>query len=106
MNRSPMRRKSPTPIPAKTRWQVVARDRYRCRWCGSAGPLELHHVRKRSQGRDDKPENLLTLCRFCHERTDRPYSKGRLVVKPTMSGSFFLEIVTKADKFAPDPVAR
>ena len=105
VNRSPMKRKAPTPIPAKIRFQVLARDRYRCRWCAATGPLELHHVRKRSQGRDDKPENLLTLCRFCHERTDRPYRKGRLVVTPLPSGDFHLEIVTKANKFAPDPVA-
>ena len=105
MKRTRMRRKSPTPIPAKIRFQVLARDGYRCRWCRSAGPLELHHVRKRSQGRDDKPENLLTLCRFCHERTDRPYRKGRLVVTPLPGGNFSLEVVTKLDKFAPDPAA-
>ena len=108
MKRTRMRRKPPTPIPAKTRWQVLARDRYRCRWCRSTGPIELHHVIKRSQGRDDKPENLLTLCGGpggCHARTDAPYRAGRLVVSPLPRGDFHLEIVTKANKFAPDPVA-
>ncbi len=101
-------RKTPRPVPAAVRAEVLRRDGHRCQWCGANeldGPLELHHVRKRSQGRDDCPTNLITLCRICHARTDCPYIKGRLVVMISMDGGFSLSIATKADKFAPDPVA-
>ena len=36
----------------------------RCPVCGSAGPLERHHVVRRSQGGGDGP--TVTLCRDCH----------------------------------------
>jgi hypothetical protein len=55
-------------IPPKTRNQVLARDRHRCQspGCGDRHFLELHHIRPRNQGGNNKPDNLLTLCSACH----------------------------------------
>jgi 5-methylcytosine-specific restriction endonuclease McrA len=50
-------------------------------WCRTAGRLDVHHVIKRSQGGTDSlEENLVALCRACHERTDWPKDRGRLVI--------------------------
>ena len=38
----------------------------RCEQCSRAKPLHLHHKKFRSQGRDDREENLELLCVACH----------------------------------------
>jgi hypothetical protein len=47
---------------------VLARDRWRCRWCGSAVHLCVHHVREMSRwpGLVLDLDNGLTLCWDCH----------------------------------------
>ena len=46
---------------------VLYRDRHRCRECGSSYGVEVHHIIRRSAGGPDSPENLITLCRSCHD---------------------------------------
>ncbi len=42
--------------------------------------LDVDHVVKRSQGGSDFDLDLLVaLCRWCHDQTDAPYERGRLV---------------------------
>lgn len=45
---------------------VLVRDSYRCRCCGSADKVDVHHIRFRSRGGADTTENLAALCRVCH----------------------------------------
>ncbi len=42
------------------------RDGWKCRHCGSRGPLHPHHIVYSSQGGPDELWNLITLCAFCH----------------------------------------
>jgi hypothetical protein len=59
--------------------------------------LEVHHVIKRSQGGSDFDLNaLVALCRRCHEQTDAPYARGKLVVTPVGLGQFTFEMVQRA----------
>jgi hypothetical protein len=46
--------------------KILQRDGYKCRCCKSRQNLTVHHVVFRSQGGDDAPWNLLTLCNECH----------------------------------------
>lgn len=39
-----------------------------CALCQTGFQLQLHHKRRRSQGGDDTPENLVWLCLACHAR--------------------------------------
>ena len=32
--------------------------------------LTVHHARKRSQGGQDVPENVVTLCNYCHDMVE------------------------------------
>lgn len=50
----------------KVRQDVLVRDRYRCRCCGTPEKVDVHHIRFRSRGGADVPENLCALCRVCH----------------------------------------
>ena len=63
---------------------VYARDRYRCTSpvCGRRGALTPHHLKYRSAGGDDSPENVASLCLWCHLEG---VHGGRLRAKPPAS---------------------
>lgn len=52
-----------------TRFYVLSRDLFRCRYCGR-GPrqveLEVDHVYPKSRGGTDDPDNLVTACFDCN----------------------------------------
>jgi hypothetical protein len=56
------------PIPQELRYAIAYRDKYRCRWCGSKGQLQLDHVIPWSNGGPDTDTNLRILCKSCNER--------------------------------------
>ncbi|MCL6611200.1 MAG: HNH endonuclease [Peptococcaceae bacterium] len=58
-------------LKGKVVTQVIERDNYRCRGCGTTRHLEIHHIIFRSQGGTDEISNLVTLCRRCHQRAHR-----------------------------------
>ena len=47
---------------------ALERDGWRCRKCGKAGQLEVHHVESLEDGGTHDLDNLRTLCRGCHIR--------------------------------------
>ena len=51
---------------------ALNRDGYRCRDCGKAGMLEVHHIQSLSKGGDNELTNLRTMCRSCHIALHRP----------------------------------
>lgn len=52
---------------ARQRERVRQRDGWRCTQCGGLGPLQVHHVRRKSQGGGDELANLVSLCIPCHK---------------------------------------
>lgn len=50
------------------RQYVLERDSYRCVLCGDPEDLETHHIVWRFRGGSDRPKNLVTLCKKCHEK--------------------------------------
>lgn len=62
------------------RSQIIARDGFLCQLCGCPEDLTVHHIRKWRLCKDDSPENLVTLCRSCHIKTEFPgrsFGSGR-----------------------------
>jgi 5-methylcytosine-specific restriction endonuclease McrA len=55
-------------IRPSVRAAVLARDRHRCATtgCRSTHFLEVHHVKRRTEGGSNRAENLITLCSRCH----------------------------------------
>ena len=50
------------------RGAVLHRDNYTCQCCGKKNcRLEVHHIKFRSNGGIDDEENLITLCKGCHD---------------------------------------
>ena len=58
-----------TQISTKTKTIVFDRDMDRCVVCGRRGFPDAHFI-PRSKGGLGIKENLVTLCRYCHERFD------------------------------------
>jgi 5-methylcytosine-specific restriction endonuclease McrA len=54
-------------LSAARRKRVFQRDNWRCRCCGNRQMLDPHHVIYQSAGGGHGLENLLTLCRNCHD---------------------------------------
>jgi 5-methylcytosine-specific restriction endonuclease McrA len=71
-----------TEHPYGPEWEELARsirkrDGYQCRMWGSRNmELHVHYLISRSQGGPDSPENLVTLCKDCHNRI-HPHMQGR-----------------------------
>ncbi len=79
------------------RQQVLARAGWRCQVCGVRRRLDVHHMVKRSQGGSDFDlDQLVALCRWCHDQTDAPYQRGRLIVTALGAGQFTFEVVQRA----------
>lgn len=64
-------------LPAPLRKAVYNRDEWKCRHCGNRQMLDPHHVQHRSAGGEHAMNNLLTLCRKCHDDEH----DGRLVIE-------------------------
>ena len=89
---------------AAIREQVLARAGWRCQACSVRRRLDVHHVVKRSQGGSDFDlDRLVALCRWCHEQTDAPYERGRLVVTALGAGQYRFDIVKLAARKSAGP---
>jgi len=48
---------------------ILYRDSYQCQKCKiKKGKLHIHHIIFRSNGGTNAPTNLISLCKFCHDR--------------------------------------
>ena len=78
------------PRAARFRRRILTRDAYRCRRCGMAGKLEVHHIIEVSRGGSEfDAENVEVLCRDCHIRhhetdLDRARAVWRQLVRSRM----------------------
>src|SRR5712692_5360409 len=80
--------------------QVLARAGWRCQACGVRRRLDVHHMIKRSQGGSDFDlDQLVALCRWwCHDQTDAPYERRRLIVTALGAGQFTFEVSQRAGR--------
>lgn len=54
-------------VSAQNRGEVLARDAFRCRFCGTRDGLHAHHIAYRSEGHNHSPSNLIMLCAEHHQ---------------------------------------
>ena len=56
----------------EVRKHVLDRDGWRCKRCGRAGSLEVHHLKPLEDGGEPyNPNNLESICRGCHIQVHR-----------------------------------
>ena len=56
---------------SNTKAFVLNRDKYNCQHCkgkSKSSKLEVHHIIFRSNGGSDEKDNLITLCKICHDK--------------------------------------
>ncbi len=56
-------------VTKRTRYEVLRRDGFRCRYCGATpaeAELRVDHVTPRALGGSDKPDNLVAACHDCN----------------------------------------
>lgn len=67
-------------LPPKEYWDLCAdilkRDGFKCRSCGTRQTLSVHHIIYRSDEGEDSSENLITLCNACHSGVHRDVQDG------------------------------
>lgn len=63
-------------LPAQTRFSVLSRDRFTCRYCSRSAPeveLQIDHVKPVADGGSNELENLVTACADCNlGKSDKP----------------------------------
>jgi ATP-dependent DNA helicase RecQ len=69
-------------LTPEKRHEILERDGFKCRECGSTENLEVHHIFPKQFGVDHSPQNLITLCRICH-----------CAKSPETQASFFSKII-------------
>ena len=90
-------RSRPRPGWAIRKVEIFARDHGRCRICGTWA-VDVHHIENRSHfGKKryhvaDSPDNLISVCRFCHNWITFGNSTGRLVVTALDEGKIHSEV--------------
>jgi hypothetical protein len=68
---------------------VLFRDGHKCRHCKGTTKdpvLNVHHIESRQTG-GDRPENLITLCKTCHDQ----HHRGKIHLKVRLSNGFKAE---------------
>lgn len=59
------------------REKILIRDERTCQFCLATDVrMDIHHITPSSKGGADTPENLITLCSFCHARISCPSQYG------------------------------
>jgi hypothetical protein len=69
---------------ANNKSYILARDNYTCHCCkgkSKDSKLEVHHIVFRSQGGSDEHDNLITLCKTCHDKLHKGEIKLNLMGK-------------------------
>ena len=64
----------------KIRERILQRDEFQCKRCKKyckRTELVVHHIKRRFDGGDDNPKNLITLCTRCHITIHRRYNPHR-----------------------------
>lgn len=77
-----------TEVWKENREKRLRHDGYRCAFCGTAKNLQVHHITYENLGHE-KMEDMLTLCRGCHERLhSKDIKKGATNEKTLFKSSY------------------
>jgi hypothetical protein len=55
--------------------EALKRDNYECQQCAAKDTLEVHHWEPYAISFDNSPDNLVTLCRDCHQDKHEEYRR-------------------------------
>jgi hypothetical protein len=80
---------------------ILSRDNRTCQHCGKTETrLEVHHIKFKSQGGTDRPNNLITLCQKCHKALHNGKFVIDIVNNKSFKSSSFMNIFKHRIKLA------
>lgn len=77
---------------------VRHRDNHTCQHCKGKTKdpiLEIHHLVPKSQGGSDRPDNLITLCKTCHDKVTRGLLKLKVGSSRGFRAETFMNIIRR-----------
>jgi hypothetical protein len=74
----------------RIRQEVLVRDKFACKQCGSKIDLQVDHIRYGEWG-NERLEDLHTLCKVCHQKKSKKLLKGKVSKFQLMGGQLFME---------------
>ena len=84
-----------SPEWASLREKALERDGHRCMFCNKTTSLHVHHVEYPKDLKNDKIENLITLCKYHHARQHNKVAPRRAEFKPTKPEPAHISVVLK-----------
>lgn len=75
------KRSNATDIPKSVKEIVWERDNHRCIFCGSPQAMPEAHILSRSNGGMGVEENIITVCRRCHNLLDNSIKRKAMLAK-------------------------
>ena len=79
--------------------KILERDGFKCQDCGHGLDLHVHHINGKGFGSgdpDNRPENLITVCRKCHGKRHAPKTNiernRAILIRHQVDGYTFSEI--------------
>lgn len=82
----------------KKRLSILIRDRHTCQMCGYIGEfVNVHHKKYTGMAWEALDEDLITLCKGCHNKTHKPELNDKRLDKMKMSGSMIVKAILNKD---------
>lgn len=87
------------PVSKRTRYEVLKRDNYTCRYCGGVAPdvvLTVDHVLPVALGGSDDPSNLVAACKDCNAGKGSTAPDAQVVIDVGEADMRWAEAVKRA----------
>ncbi len=74
---------------------VLSRDNHTCFFKCKDSKLEVHHIKYRSQGGTDNPNNLVTLCEKCHKKVHKGLLELNIKKHKELKSATIMNVIRK-----------
>lgn len=94
-------------VPKRTRYEVLRRDNFSCRYCGASAPdvkLHVDHVTPVALGGSDDPSNLVAACADCNAGKSSVAPNAELVDDVRRDALRWAKAVTVAARLAAEAI--
>ena len=82
----------------RKRIEILKRDKFTCQICGYMGErVNVHHLKYTGMAWDAPDEDLITLCKGCHNKTHTPALSDKRLSNLKLTGSRIITAILNED---------